>query len=260
MLTKDPAKLKVYTDGFDSHCVNAAAYFRSQMPDIDPNSVESVNSIKDKYPGLRQKSKAVTFAAQYGGTFRTFMDAGFTEQEAKEIEKNYHELYKVSDDWTQSRIQEASKLGYATTAFGLRIRTPILKQVLLGQRNTPYEASAEARTIGNAISGQAFGLLNNRAGVELQERTFLSDYRYDIMPVAHVHDAAYFIVKDDIDVVRWFNNNIAECMSWQELPEIQHPEVGLSGELDIFYEGWHKPITLPNFATPQEILNICKSA
>ena len=34
LLSRDPNKLKVYIDGFDSHCVNAFAYFPEQMPDI----------------------------------------------------------------------------------------------------------------------------------------------------------------------------------------------------------------------------------
>jgi DNA polymerase-1 len=44
LLTKDPNKLKVFTEGFDSHCLNAAAYFKKHMPDIDINDVNSVNS------------------------------------------------------------------------------------------------------------------------------------------------------------------------------------------------------------------------
>jgi len=35
LTTKDPNKLTVYTDGFDSHCLNSFFYFRDQMPDIE---------------------------------------------------------------------------------------------------------------------------------------------------------------------------------------------------------------------------------
>ena len=45
---------------------------------------------------------------------------------------------------------------------------------------------------------------------------------------------------------------------WQELPEIQHPQVKLGAELDIFYKGWHQPITLPNNANAQQIKQYCK--
>lgn len=33
--TRDPNKLKVYTDGYDSHSLRAYAYFKEQMPDIE---------------------------------------------------------------------------------------------------------------------------------------------------------------------------------------------------------------------------------
>lgn len=49
------------TDGYDGHCLRAYYYFKDMMPDIDGTSVESVNSIKHKYPELRNRSKAPTF-------------------------------------------------------------------------------------------------------------------------------------------------------------------------------------------------------
>ena len=61
MLTKDPNKLKVYTDGYDGHCLRAYSYFGHKMTGIDPTSVESINSIEAKYPDERQDSKAPTF-------------------------------------------------------------------------------------------------------------------------------------------------------------------------------------------------------
>ena len=33
--TKDPQKIKVYSDGFDGHCLRAYAYFKESMPDIE---------------------------------------------------------------------------------------------------------------------------------------------------------------------------------------------------------------------------------
>mgnify|MGYP003586880004 CR=1 FL=1 len=61
LTTKDPEKLKVYTDGYDGHCLRAYTYFGHMMPDIDPTSVDSINSIKKKYSDLRDESKAPTF-------------------------------------------------------------------------------------------------------------------------------------------------------------------------------------------------------
>jgi DNA polymerase-1 len=35
LTTKDPNKLKVYTDGFDGHCLRAQSYFSENMPDVE---------------------------------------------------------------------------------------------------------------------------------------------------------------------------------------------------------------------------------
>ena len=32
--SKDPNKVRVYTEGYDGHCLRAYAYFKEQMPDI----------------------------------------------------------------------------------------------------------------------------------------------------------------------------------------------------------------------------------
>lgn len=49
------------TSGYDGHALRAYSYFKKSLPDIIDN-VESINSIADKYPDWRQKSKAPTFA------------------------------------------------------------------------------------------------------------------------------------------------------------------------------------------------------
>ncbi len=256
LLTKDTNKLKVYTDGYDGHCLRAAYYFK--IP-VDVNNVAEVNAIKKTHPEERQDSKAPTFALTYMGTWATLMkNCGFTEQLSKEIETNYHELYKESDAWAKDKLDLCCKQGYIDVAFGLRIRTPLLAKSVLDNSKTLREAQAEARSVGNAISGQSYGLLNNRAAIAFMNRVWASEFKYDVFLVSLIHDAIYLIMKDDIRVVEWVNNALTEEMSWQELPEIQHPQVKLGAELDVFYGGWHQPITLPNHASKEDILRICK--
>ena len=256
LLTKDKNKVKVYTDGFDGHCLRAAYYFK--LP-VDVNSVKEVNAIKKTHPKERQDSKAPTFALTYAGTWATLVkNCGFSEQLAKEIEANYHELYKESDAWAKEKLDLCCQQGYIDVAFGLRIRTPLLARSVLDNSKTLREAQAEARSVGNAISGQSYGLLNNRAAIAFMERVWASVFKYDVFLVSLIHDSIYLIMKDDIRVVEWVNNALTEEMSWQELPEIQHPQVKLSAELDVFYGGWHQPITLPNHASKEDILRICK--
>jgi len=252
LLSKDPNKLKVYIDGFDSHCVNTYAYFGDQMLDIDPNSVESINSIQDKYKPLRQKSKSPTFALQYQGTWRTIMkSAGLTEVVSRQVETNYHKLYEVSDTWIKGVLDAAHTDGFILGAFGLKIRTPILKQTVISKK-MPYMATAERRSAGNAKT-QSYGLLNTRAAVELQDRILKSPYRLDIMPSALIHDAIYMMVRNKPSAVKWLNDNLIECMCWCELPELQHDIVKLGAAMDIYWPHWGTALTLPNSITKEEI-------
>ena len=34
LTTKDPNKLKVYSDGYDGHCLRAYAYFKDELPEV----------------------------------------------------------------------------------------------------------------------------------------------------------------------------------------------------------------------------------
>ena len=258
LLTKDPNKLAIYTQGFDSHSFNTYGYWPQMFPDLIPGDPESINTIKTTHKHQRGLSKAPTFAMQFSGTYRTLMkNCGFTEDEAKAIEASYHNLYKVSDEWVKDKLDQASQNGYVTSAFGLRIRTPLLGQTLRGRRSTPFEAEAEGRTAGNAIAGQSYGLLNNRACNAFMERVWNSRYRYDIKPVALIHDAVYILIKDDIDVVEWVNRELIKSMEWQELPELEHDTVKIGAALDVFYPNWASPCTLTNYADKKEIRATC---
>lgn len=162
----------------------------------------------------------------------------------------------MSDEWVDKRLDQASKDGYVTVAFGLRIRTPLLQKTLRNSSSTPHEAQAEGRTAGNAM-GQSYGLLNNRAAVAFMEKVWNSPYALRINPSSLIHDASYFIFDNDIEVAHWVNENLIQEMQWQELPEIQHDKVKIGAELDIFYPSWADGITIPNNATQEEILEIC---
>lgn len=254
LLTKDPNKIKVYTDGYCGHCLRAYSYFGDQMPDIDPSSVASINSIEKLYKDLRQLSKAPTFLLTYGGTYHGLIkNCGFSEVVAKQIEELYHKLYVHSDNVIATRIQkEAVEQGYVTLAFGLKLRTPLLKKTILGNSYTTYEAQQEARTAGNAM-GQSYGLLNNRAAVAFMKIVWKSKHRLKIMPVALIHDAIYLIIEDDLETIEFANKHLTKEMEWQELPEIAHDEVKLGGNLDLFYPHWANSITLQPNWTQKEI-------
>lgn len=244
--TKDPNKLKVYLDGYDGHCLRAYTYFGDQMPDINPQSVDSINSIEQKYEEIRQNSKGPTFLLTYMGTWKGLMKTfGFSKDEALRIEQQYHELYEVSDEWVKDRLYEAHKQGYVELAFGHRLRTPMLPQIIWGSDSIPFPVHKEMKTAGNAL-GQSYGLLNSHSSNLFMERVWNSEWRYEIFPVIQIHDSQYYLVRNKLGLLKWLNDNLVECMEWQDLDAIRHDEVGLGGTLEIYYPNWATPIKIPN--------------
>lgn len=260
LTTKDPNKLKVYIDGFDGHCLRASYYYRDQLMHVDQDDPKSVNALKKTHEDLRQESKIPTFALTYQGTWRTLVtNLGWDPAKAQRIEGSYHEMYAVSDKYVQDRLYQASKDGYVTVAFGLRVRTPLLSQVIFGSTKMPYEAAAEGRTAGNAL-GQSYCMLTMRAAMDFMRKVWASPYRLRILPVALIHDAIYLLIDDDVEVVEWANRELIASMRWQELPEIQHDKVRLGAALDIFWPDWAHATTLPNNADIATLVEVCTEA
>ena len=254
ILTGDPNKIKVYTDGYDGHSLRAFSYFKDEMPDIK-DTVKSINSIESKYPELRQKSKGPTFALTYNGTWHTLVsNIGFTKKEAKQIEANYHELYKISDKFTQANIMFAEKSGYMECAFGLRIKCPILVKTLHDNTLTPYAATAEARSANNAVT-QSWGMLINRALIATNKVIEGSKYVYDIKLINTIHDAAYFLVRDNPDSVKFLNDALIKEMQWNEHPLIKSNDVLMGANLEIG-KSWDKQTSLDNNASIKQIEEI----
>ena len=180
-------------------------------------------------------------------------NCGFDEVTAKQIEERYHELYKESDIWIKERIKEATVNGYVTGAFGLRVRTPML--IGAGSKLTNLQA-AESRTAGNAL-GQGWGLLNNRAMNAVLKRVDEAGLTESIYPIAAVHDCCYYMIKNDAEIITWFNKVVTEEARWQNHPDIAHPLVGLEGQLDLYFPSWATPLTLPENLNQEELINLC---
>jgi DNA polymerase I len=222
------------------------------------HDVFRVNSIKVSYPTFRQDSKAPTFALTYQGTYITLMaNCGFARELAQHIEHKYHEVYTVSDKWVQDRLDQACKDGYVTLAFGLRLRTPLLKQVILGTSGTPYEAAAEGRTAGNAL-GQSWCMLNSRAVSGFMKRVRKGKHRLDIKPCSQIHDASYYLIRDDMETLLYTNTHLSYEVSWQDDPLIANEHIKMSGSLAIFYPDWSKSFDIPNTADEPKVKALIK--
>jgi DNA polymerase-1 len=247
LVSKDPARLNIYEKGVDGHCQNAYAYYKDRMPDINPRDPNSINSISNKYPTLRQASKTITFALLYRAT--AYGLAQNTDLELPEAQKAfdaYHELYEISKEWSDAKLRQSVQQGYAELAFGLKLRCPVLTQSHTGTSHVTPQAHKETKTLANAFI-QSYGLLNTVSVCKFMSRVWYSEYRLDILPCVQIHDAQYYLVRNHIPTLLWLNDNLIECMiEWPELPELEHERVKLEAELDIFWPDWAHPIRIPN--------------
>jgi DNA polymerase-1 len=225
---------------------------------VAEHNVRRINSLAEKaspHAAHRQASKVPTFSLTYQGTYFTLMaKCGFTKEVARQIETRYHELYKVSDAWVAAKLDEASRVGYVTAAFGLRVRTPLLHQVIRGNSRTPHEAQQEGRTAGNAL-GQSWCLLNTRSGTAFMQEVRSGPHRLDIRSCAQIHDAQYYLIRDDIETVEYVNQRLVEAVRWQDHPDIAHDVVKLGGELSIFHPSWAQEFTIPNGASTEAVFS-----
>ena len=255
ILSKDPNRIKVYTDGYDGHSLRAQTYFADQMPDIDPKNVHSINSIQTKYPELRRRSKGPTFALQYMGTAYTLHKrTGFSMDQAIKIENAFHELYKVSQEFNEQNKQFMEEHGYVECAFGLKLRTPIISQCVLGNSKTPHEADKEARSANNAIT-QSWGMLLNRAMNATNRRIEEAGYGTDILPCNMIHDAGYFLVRHDAKCIKFLNDVLIKEMEWNDDDAIRSEEVPMKASLEIG-KSWDTLVPLNNNAPLKEIHEI----
>ena len=81
-----------------------------------------------------------------------------------------------------------------------------------------------------------------------------SSYRLDSRPCAQIHDAQYYVIRDDMEILLYMNKHLVDAVKWQEDPLITHPDVKLGGELSVFYPSWVNEVSLPNDA-PEDVLH-----
>lgn len=257
ILSKDPNKTRIFTEGIDGHCLNAYGYFGAQMPDIDPNDPESINSIAEKYEKLRQESKAPTFALNYNGTYVTLHNnCGIPMNQAKEIEAGHKEMYKVLHSWGESNKTTMTKQGYISCAYGLKVRTPMLARSLINTHITPSAVKAEFRSGNNAVT-QSHGLMTTVAGSAFRLRLQASPYRDKVLIINFIHDAIYLLIQEEIAVIQWVNQNLIECMVQAGDSQVKAGQhvVPIEANLEVGIS-WNKQIKLSNLACQTEIADI----
>ena len=174
-----------------------------------------------------------------------------TKQEADEVYAAYHELYKGTADYAKRSIKEAAQDGYTTGAYDLKLRTPLTKskrylimdeeKLKKAPKDIKKALGSEGRTLNN-MRIQSYGLLTNRAGIEIQRRIERDNMEENVILSNQIHDALYLVIKCDVPTITWVNKNLMEAMN-KDYREGQ--VIHLEAELDIG-PSWDKQYTLPN--------------
>lgn len=248
-------KLKIYKEGYDGHCVNAFAYFKNKMPKII-NTLESINSIKELYPKLRNDSKPPTFALAYLGTEYTLeTNCGFSKEEALHIYNSYQKTYPEVGTLQRKLKNIYTKKGYIELPYGLRLWTVLDYFNKSSYRHTdPRTLNKEYKTVCNAFT-QSWGILMNRALIATENRLKSSPYGLDIHILNTVHDAGYFLVKLDARCIKELNDILISEMSFNNMEGLYDSNVPITAEMDIGYN-LYDVITVPNNAELFEIQQI----
>jgi DNA polymerase-1 len=228
-VSRDEATIKIMEDGYDSHCYNTAIYFKDKLEKrdiyIDMNSVESVNSIKELAPDLRQESKAYTFKLNYFGI-----------NEFKEV---YDKTYIGVTKYYSKAREFATENGYTRSDFSkLRLWTPELTS------SNSQMAEQCFRTMGNMLI-QSSGFVVNRAVWKIQDRLEADGKDDTIKLINTIHDAIYAICPNNYEDVKYLNTIVVEEMTKDFRVE---QRIHNEAELDIGTT-WAEQITIPNELT-----------
>jgi len=241
IISKDTALRKILLEGYDSHSLYTSVYFEDELKERGlPNGsgITAAESliIKEEAEDLRQQSKSVTFALQYGGTYMTVAKSlGVSKERAEEIVASYHKLHSGVTDYYSKKTSEAEDSGYYTIENGLRLKAPGLQSL----DETVVEKTIRSAT--NALF-QGFGMLTVESMNRFQKQIEDANMDLKVQMVNTIHDAIYLYIEDNAKTIKWVNDVLMDIMCKDF---IKDQDIPLEAELDIGYS-WIQQITIAN--------------
>ena len=252
--SKDPNKLRVFQEHIDGHCLNASAYFKKELEErgieIDMDDPESINSLKDLAPDLRQKGKRVTFGQTYGSQPPKIASMlNISLEEATEIFNNYWSLYAGIKKYNEKNLEQARKGGFIVSDFsGLRLFTPAINS------HDEYSRAKEERVVNN-FKIQSGNFLMLRAINRFQKWIEKNKLIEEVKVINTVHDSVYLYIKDDAEIIQLVNQQLIKFMT---LPYRENQPIPLEAELDIGKDMAHL-VTLKNDASIEDIEEVLEN-
>lgn len=180
------------------------------------------------------------------------MEQGFNKSDSIAIETRYHEMHEETDNWVNNHIEEAISTGYVPLAFGGKLRTPILHNSV-SLNTLSRQAQEEKRSAGNAMM-QSYCTVTVVALKKFMELVHDSKYRGSIRPICTIHDSIYLEADNDLETIKFVNDNLIRIMGIKDLKELGDERLGLPSSLDVNYPDWSYAIELKNDISQKEIL------
>lgn len=244
-LSGDQNKMNVFLEGLDGHSLNACGYFPEEIKELlgeFPTMLETVKAFmaevdkENKEVGaIRQNSKPPTFKLAYGG----FPDSHKGGVITQEIFDNYHNvLYPGITEYRENYVLKTAKeQGYLHLGLGCRIYTD--------------NPDKDIRTLNNATV-QFWSILTLIAINEINHRAKECGFEDDVIVHATIYDSLYFYVKQDLEVVKWLNDNAVEVLCADYIEDQVIPNEA-QGEIGMNWADLHK---LPNSASIEKIQEV----
>ena len=242
-ITHDPNKVAIFNDGLDLHCLNAASFFKEDVEKVLGRPVEQTlefNQYFNEYrksnkdaDKLRSAAKSPNYLLEYGGYPKKLSkDLGCSIATAQAIFDVFHyETFLGTTVYREEYVlPTAQEQGYLHLGLGAIIRTSDIKK--------------DIRTVTNA-GYQFWSILTLIALYNVKERIKQAGYQNDIFIYSTIHDSITAYIREDAEIIKWYNDNLIDCMV---VDFLHNQEVKLQANLDIG-RVYNKCTELPNNAS-----------
>lgn len=246
-LTRDTNKCNIFLKNLDGHSVNAIGYFPEKIGNIlkligditvdavafkalvDEGNLDAVD--------IRQDSKGPTFGLAYGAyPPKIAAQLKIPLEDATDLFNNYHNvLYPGITDYRENYVMAtAQRQGEIHLGLGFTIKTD--------------DPGKDIRTLANATC-QFWSILTALTINKMHQLIDDAGYEEDVKVISTIYDSIYFEVTEDVNVIKWVNDNLIKAMVVDFMEDQTIPNEAAS---DIGYN-WADMLTISNNASVQEI-------
>lgn len=252
-LSRDTNKCAVFTEGLDGHSLNAYGYFKEEVAEHMELSGDTNEDVKKMYElvesghsalkSIRQKGKPATFGLSYGSfPAKVAATLKIPIEEAQSIFDRYHEeLYGGITKYREGYVlPTAEKTGRMHLGMGCYIKTE--------------KAGRDIRTLNNATC-QFWSILTLLTINKMHKLIDDNDLAEEVQCISTIYDSIYYIVKADVDILKWVNDNLVGCMV-QDFMEDQTIANEATAELGM---NWAHMEQIPNGSSTEKIQEVLDS-